>query len=44
LAYGTARAYPKLVLQKAGVHTQAQLVAKLLGDEARRPLRPDALH
>ena len=32
VTYGTARAYLKIVFQKVGVHTQAQLVAKLIGD------------
>ena len=44
ITYGTARAYLKLVFQKTGVHTQAQLVAKLLSDAATRPARPDTLH
>jgi DNA-binding CsgD family transcriptional regulator/PAS domain-containing protein len=44
ITYGTARAYLKLVFQKTGVHTQAQLVAKLLGDAAAGPVRPDKLH
>ena len=44
ITYGTARTCLKLVFQKTGVHTQAQLVAKLLGDAAARQPRPDALH
>jgi DNA-binding CsgD family transcriptional regulator/PAS domain-containing protein len=33
ITYNTARAYLKLVFQKMGVHSQAQMVAKLLADE-----------
>ena len=36
ITYGTARAYLKLVFQKAGVHTQAQLVAQVLADAPSR--------
>lgn len=36
VTYGTARAYLKLVFQKVGVHTQAQLVAQLLADTPSR--------
>jgi hypothetical protein len=32
------------VFQKAGVHTQAQLVTKLLGHASARQSRPDTLH
>jgi DNA-binding CsgD family transcriptional regulator/PAS domain-containing protein len=32
VTYGTARSYLKIVFQKVGVRTQAQLVAKMLGD------------
>jgi DNA-binding NarL/FixJ family response regulator len=32
ITYGTARVYLKVVFQKAGVHSQAQLVARLLHD------------
>lgn len=35
ITYGTARVYLKIVFQKIGVHTQAQLVAKLLADATR---------
>jgi DNA-binding CsgD family transcriptional regulator len=38
ITYGTARAYLKIVFDKTGVHTQAQLVARVLGDMAT----PDA--
>lgn len=34
VTYGTARAYLKTVFDKLGVHSQAQLVARLLGDAA----------
>jgi DNA-binding CsgD family transcriptional regulator len=44
ITYGTARAYLKVVFQKTGVHTQAQLVSTLLGDAARRQIGADALH
>jgi len=33
ITYGTARAYLKIVFQKMAVHSQAQMVAKLLADE-----------
>jgi len=33
ITYGTARAYLKVVFQKMAVHSQAQMVAKLLADE-----------
>jgi DNA-binding CsgD family transcriptional regulator len=33
--YGTARAYQKVVFQKVGVHSQAQLVSRLLADAPR---------
>jgi hypothetical protein len=32
ITYGSARAYMKIVFEKVGVHTQAQLVARVLGD------------
>jgi len=32
ITYGSARAYMKIVFDKVGVHTQAQLVARVLGD------------
>jgi DNA-binding CsgD family transcriptional regulator/PAS domain-containing protein len=32
ITYGTARAYLKVVFEKLGVHSQAQMVAKLLAD------------
>jgi DNA-binding CsgD family transcriptional regulator/PAS domain-containing protein len=32
ITYGSARVYMKLVFEKVGVHTQAQLVARVLGD------------
>jgi len=35
IPYGTARAYQKLVFQKVGVHSQAQLVSHLLADTPR---------
>lgn len=35
ITYGTARGYLKTVFDKTGVHTQAQLVAALLGDGGR---------
>lgn len=34
ITYGTARVYLKVVFEKVGVHTQAQLVARVLGDLA----------
>jgi DNA-binding CsgD family transcriptional regulator/PAS domain-containing protein len=34
ITYGTARVYLKIVFDKVGVHTQAQLVARVLGDLA----------
>ncbi|MES2716884.1 MAG: helix-turn-helix transcriptional regulator [Pseudomonadota bacterium] len=34
ITHGSARAYLKIVFQKTGVRTQAQLVARLLGDGA----------
>lgn len=34
VTYGTARAYLKIVFDKIGVHTQAQLVARVIGDLA----------
>jgi DNA-binding CsgD family transcriptional regulator/PAS domain-containing protein len=34
VTYGTARVYLKTVFEKTDVHTQAQLVARLLGDAA----------
>ncbi len=42
IGYETARGYLKIVFQKAGVHTQAQLVALLLGDlpASAHPKRP----
>ncbi len=43
VTYETARAYLKVVFQKTGVHTQAQLVAKVLGDCAA-PTRTNAGH
>lgn len=33
ITYGTARNYLKTVFEKLGVHTQAQLVARLLGEQ-----------
>jgi DNA-binding CsgD family transcriptional regulator len=35
ITYGTARAYLKVVFHKAGVHSQAQLVSRLLADAPR---------
>jgi DNA-binding CsgD family transcriptional regulator/PAS domain-containing protein len=32
ITYGSARVYMKIVFEKVGVHTQAQLVARVLGD------------
>jgi len=37
ITYGTARAYLKVVFQKVGVHSQAQLVSRLLADAPRPP-------
>jgi DNA-binding CsgD family transcriptional regulator/PAS domain-containing protein len=37
VTYGTARVYLKTVFEKTDVHTQAQLVARLLGDAAGSP-------
>lgn len=37
ITYGTARAYLKVVFQKVGVHSQAQLVSRLLADTPRPP-------
>ena len=37
VTYGTARVYLKTVFEKTDVHTQAQLVARLLGDESPTP-------
>jgi DNA-binding CsgD family transcriptional regulator/PAS domain-containing protein len=39
ITYGTARAYMKVVFEKVGVHTQAQLVARVLGDVGGSMLR-----
>lgn len=39
ISYETARNYLKLVFQKVGVHTQAQLVARVLGDLAQTSAR-----
>jgi len=36
ITYGTARTYLKVVFEKTGVHTQAQLVAKLLSEPSAR--------
>lgn len=44
ITYGTARAYLKLVFQKMGVHTQAQLVAMLLSDPPAWGLERAALN
>ena len=35
ITYGTARAYLKVVFHKVGVHSQAQLVSRLLADAPR---------
>ena len=40
VTYGTARSYLKLVFDKTGTRTQAQLVARVLGDRAAQA--PDA--
>jgi DNA-binding CsgD family transcriptional regulator/PAS domain-containing protein len=32
ITYGSARVYMKIIFEKVGVHTQAQLVARVLGD------------
>jgi DNA-binding CsgD family transcriptional regulator/PAS domain-containing protein len=37
VTYGTARVYLKTVFEKTDVHTQSQLVARLLGDAAASP-------
>ena len=37
IGYGTARTYLKIVFEKTGVRSQAQLVARLLGDPALQP-------
>lgn len=37
IGYGTARTYLKIVFEKTSVRSQAQLVARLLGDPALRP-------
>jgi len=34
ITYGTSRAYLKIVFDKTGARTQAQLVARVLGDGA----------
>ena len=39
ITYGSARVYMKLVFEKVGVHTQAQLVARVLGDVGGSMLR-----
>jgi DNA-binding CsgD family transcriptional regulator len=39
ITYGSARAYAKVVFEKVGVHTQAQLVARVLGDAGGSMLR-----
>jgi DNA-binding CsgD family transcriptional regulator len=44
ITYGTARVYLKIVFQKVGVHTQAQLVAKLLADPPARHAAREALN
>lgn len=37
VTYGTARGYLKTVFEKTGAHTQAQLVARLLGTDGAEP-------
>ncbi|HRI17283.1 MAG TPA: helix-turn-helix transcriptional regulator, partial [Burkholderiaceae bacterium] len=37
VTYGTARGYLKTVFEKTGAHTQAQLVARLLGNDGADP-------
>jgi DNA-binding CsgD family transcriptional regulator/PAS domain-containing protein len=44
ITYGTARVYLKIVFQKVGVHTQAQLVAKLLADPPAQHAAREALN
>lgn len=41
ITYGTARVYLKIVFDRVGVHTQAQLVARVLGDLATSELGND---
>lgn len=41
IGYGTARVYLKTIFEKVGVHTQAQLVARVLGDLAASEMGED---